>query len=156
MRVDAPASFIGCVRSPFNTVQWNKFPLGVSIGTFPREVKTDSTSLELNHLTIYIREDHRLKRVRINVISCPKNTSLEACIYDYSPTKFLKDILHRNPQNFSPSQSLSLAQGESHIVTKLMEDMQLVPDRVLGLVVDTREYTPEINTCSPLEFYTIN
>jgi hypothetical protein len=157
LRIDSSILAGNCLRNPWDKLKLEKYPIGVSVATsFPNQAES-SLSLYETHLTISLREEQSLKQFQIRIMSCPANTSLEVCLFDYSPKKFVQDSQYNHPVGFSPSQSLSLAQSESDIIVRAIEDI-LKPGtgRVLGLIAIKREYTPTFNSCPLLEFYTIN
>ena len=156
--VDAPAAYVGCIRSPYETIKMDQFPVGsIKVGYSKPDKFQSASLLVLTHATIIIREENRFREISINVMSCPNTGSLEVCLFDYSPKKFVSDIIHKRPLTYTQSQSLSLASTDSQIVTKVIQDMQLDADgRVLGIIARKREASPGIKICGPLEFYTIN
>jgi hypothetical protein len=157
LKIDSTILAGNCLRNPWDKLKLEKYPIGVSVATsFPNQDE-GSMSLYETHLTINLRAEQSLKQFQIHVMSCPARISLDSCLFEYSPKKFVQDSQYKYPVSFSPSQSLSLAQRESDIIVRAIEDI-LKPGtgRILGLIAIKREYTPIFNSCPLLEFYTIN
>ena len=154
--VDVPAAYLGCIRTPLEKLNLDSVPLGVSIGTSKPYDGKNLTPLVLSHATITIRSESMWRQILIDVMICPKNSDLEVCLFDYSPKKFIADILHIAPSINEPSQTLSLAATDAQIIAKVIEDMKLGTGRVLGIIARKREASPGLKVCTPLEFYTIN